>query len=243
MKHLLSILFSVIISSSFAQESTPNYDDSLITVSGRVIDTSKSISFYNVMVINQTVGKGIFGNFDGTFSITFKKSHKIAISVTGYKTQYFSFKNRPYQSNYDLTVYIALNEFSAKPVEVKPLKTLAELQEERAKIAKRELPQVTVANAIQSPITALYVAFSKREKTKRMIAELEYRDEQREVVKEILRVYVHADIIGLEDEEFDDFITFLNLNDHFLRTANDYELIVYIKQKYEHFRNLNSNGF
>ena len=128
-------------------------------------------------------------------------------------------------------------------MEVKPLKTVQELKEERAAIQKREVPQVTGVNAIQSPITALYMAFSKREKTKRMIAELEYRDQQEEVVKEILRVYVHNDIIDLYDDQFDAFITFLNLNDNFLRSATDYELIVYFKYKYEHFQSLNRDGF
>ena len=241
MKGFLSTLFiglSLIVLSQ--NDSIPNYNDSLITITGKVLDTTKTISFYNVMVVNKTVGKGIFGNYDGSFSITVKKSDKIGISVTGYKTQYFSFKNKAYKPNYTLTVYLDLITASSAPVEVKPLKTLQELQEERAKIAKRELPQVTVTNAIQSPITALYVAFSKREKTKRMIAEMEYKDQQREVVKELLRVYVHADIITLEDDEFDDFITFLNLNDNFLKSATDYELIVYIKQKFEHFSNINS---
>ncbi len=243
MKGFFSTLLIVLSLFSIAQNTEPNYNDSLITITGKVVDTTKTISFYNVMVVNKTLGKGIFGNYDGSFSITLKKSHKIGISVTGYKTQYFSFKDKPYQKNYNLTVYLDLITASSAPVEVKPLKTLQELQEERAKIAKREVPKVTVTNAIQSPITALYMTFSKREKTKRMVAEMEYRDQQREVVKEILRVYIHADIIELESEDFDDFITFLSLNDNFLKTATDYELIVYIKHKYQHFVSLNEEGF
>ena len=54
---------------------------------------------------------------------------------------------------------------------------------------------------------------------------------------------MHNDIIDLEDEEFNSFITFLNLNDHFLKTAKDYDLITYIKYKYEHFTKINSEGF
>ncbi|MFK8039651.1 MAG: hypothetical protein AB8B74_15270, partial [Crocinitomicaceae bacterium] len=220
-----------------------NYNDSLITITGKVIDTSKTLSFFDVMVINKNVGKGIFGKYDGTFSITVKKSDLIAVSTEGYKTRYFSFKDSPYQSTYDITIYLEILSVIGKVVEVKPLKTLQELKEERAAIQKRELPQVTVVNAIQSPITALYMAFSKREKTKRMIAELEFRDQQKAVVKEILKVYVNADIIDLRDDQFDAFITFLNLNDNFLKSASDYELIVYIKYKYEHFLRINKDGF
>ena len=245
-KALLLILSTVFLTLSYGQnksDSTANYNDSLITISGSVLDTTKSITFFNIMVVNKTIGRGIFGDYDGTFSITVKKSDKIGISVTGYKTQYFSFKSKPYQKEYNLTVYLDLIEFESKAVEVKPLKTLAKLKEERAAIAKRELPKVTVITSIQSPITALYNTFSKREKTKRMIAEMDYQDQQNAVVKEILRVYVHADILDLDGDDFEAFITFLNLNDTFLKTATDYELIIYIKQKYEHFKNINANGY
>lgn len=221
----------------------PNYNDSLITIKGRVVDTTQLVSFYNVMIVNKTAGKGIFGGYDGTFKITVKKSDLVGLSVTGYKTEYLSFKDKKYKKEYNVTVYLDMISFTAEKVEVKPYKTLQELQEERASIAKREVPQVTGVNVLQSPITALYMQFSKREKTKRMIAELEFQDQKREIVREILRVYVHNDIIDLEDEEFDAFITFLNLNDHFLKTATDYELIVYIKYKFEHFQKINSEGF
>lgn len=221
----------------------PNYNDSLITIKGRVLDTTQIVSFYNVMIVNKTAGKGIFGSYDGTFKITVKKSDLVGLSVTGYKTEYLSFKDSKYKKEYNVTVYLDMVSFTAQKVEVKPYKTLEELQEERASITKREVPQVTGVNVLQSPITALYMQFSKREKTKRMIAELEYQDQKKEIVREILRVYVHNDIIDLEDEEFDSFITFLNLNDQFLKTATDYELIVYIKYKFEHFQKINSEGF
>jgi hypothetical protein len=239
---IFSLIFSVIVFGQ-TQQDTINYNDSLITITGKVIDSTKRISFFDVMVINKTVGKGIFGTYDGSFSITVKKGNLIAVSTEGYKTRYFSFKDKPYKKTYHVNIYLEILSVTGKVVEVKPLKTLEELKQERAAIQKREVPQVTGFNAIQSPITALYMAFSKREKTKRMIAELEYVDQQKDIVKEILRVYVNAAIIDLYDDQFDAFITFLNLNDNFLKSATDYELIVYIKYKYEHFNSLNKEGF
>jgi hypothetical protein len=55
------------------------------------------------------------------------------------------------------------------------------------------------------------------------------------VVKELLRLYVAYEIISLSEEEFDDFITFLNVDESFLKTAAEMELIVFIKDKFEHF--------
>jgi hypothetical protein len=141
-----------------------------------------------------------------------------------------------------VNLYIQPLEYVGEEVIVKPLKTLDELKEERASIVRREVPVVTVENAISSPITALYIAFSKREKTKRKVAEMEYQDKQDDIVREILRIYVHHDVIDLSAEQFDEFITFLNLNTDFLKTASDYELISYIQYKFEHFTKI-KEGF
>ncbi|MGV6862477.1 MAG: hypothetical protein ACWA41_11950 [Putridiphycobacter sp.] len=248
MKPIILSIFLLLISitglsQTDSTQTTPNYNDSLITIKGKVLDTTQTVNFYNVMVINRTAGKGIFGKYDGSFTIQVKKSDLVAVSVTGYKTQYLNYKNKPYQKEYNVTLYLDMLSVTAKEVVVKPLKTLEELQKERSELAKREVPKVTVGSAIESPITALYMAFSKREKTKRLIAEMEYRDQQREVVREILRIYVHNDIIDLEDDEFDSFINFLNLNDAFLKTATDYELIMYIKGKFQHYQKIKTEGY
>lgn len=237
MKVVLTTFIGLILSSvTWSQSLTEN--DSLITVKGRVIDTSQAVSFYNLMVINKTLGKGILGDYTGNFEIKVKKGDSLAVSVFGYQTIFFTFRNQPYKPVYEITLYLKMREAQSNVVEVRPLKTLEELQEERANIAKRETPRVTVENALQSPITALYVAFSKREKTKRLVAELEYKDQQDDIVREVLRVYVAYDIIDLSEEEFDEFIVFLNLSDEFLKTASDYELITYIKDKYEHYKRI-----
>ena len=225
-----------------AQAQTPNYNDSLITIKGKVVDTSYAVGFYNLVVVNKSVGKGIFGQYNGTFEITIKKSDQIGVSVVGYQTIYLSYKDSSYKESYSPTLYVQPLEYTSEEVVVKPLKTLDELKEERESIAKREVPTVTVTNAISSPITALYVAFSKREKTKRKVAEMEFVDQQQDIVREILRLYVHHDIIDLNEDEFEEFVVFLNLNTNFLKYANDYELITYIKEKFEHFQKI-QEGF
>lgn len=240
MNKLVLIALTFIGSLSFGQ--APNYQDSLITVKGKVVDTLFNVGFYNLVVIDKTVGKGIFGESNGTFSITLKKGDQIGISVVGYQTIYLSFKDSTYHKLNRIKLFLQPLEYTSEAVIITPLKTLGQLKEERANIAKREVPVVTVSSAISSPITALYIAFSKREKTKRKVAEMEFKDQQNDIVKEILRVYVHNDILELNGPEFEEFITFLHLNTEFLRTATDYELITYIQEKFEHFQKI-KEGF
>jgi hypothetical protein len=121
---------------------------------------------------------------------------------------------------------------------VRPLKTLEQIKEERENLALRETRLVTGVNVLESPITALYQAFSKKEQNKRWIAEQEYKDDQRRIVQELLRLYVAFDIIELSEQEFDAFITFLNIDEQFIKTASEMELILFIKDKYEHFKRL-----
>jgi hypothetical protein len=121
---------------------------------------------------------------------------------------------------------------------VRPLKTLEQIKEERENLALRETRTVTGVSVLQSPITALYQAFSKKEQNKRWIAEQEYKDDQRRIVQELLRLYVAFDIIELSDTDFDAFITFLNIDEQFIKTATEMELILFIKDKYDHFRRL-----
>ena len=236
----LTLPFIIISSISFAQKA--DYSDSLITINGVVKDTTFAVGFFNTVVMNKSVGKGIFGEYDGTFSITVKKKDQVGVSVVGYQTIYLSFKDSSYKREYDVVLYLESLEFVGEEVIVKPLKTLEQLKEERSNISKREVPVVTVTNAIQSPITALYIAFSKREKTKRKVAEMEYMDSQNDIVKEILHLYVHHDILDLEYADFEEFVTFLNLNPEFLKSASDYELITYIQAKFEHFQKI-KEGF
>jgi len=57
-------------------------------------------------------------------------------------------------------------------------------------------------------------------------------------VKELLRLYVAFEIIDLPEAIFDDFITFLNIDENFIKTASEMELVLFIKDKYDHFKSL-----
>jgi hypothetical protein len=52
----------------------------------------------------------------------------------------------------------------------------------------------------------------------------------------LLRLYVAYDVISLTEVEFDEFIDFLNINEDFLKTATEIELITFIQDKFDHFK-------
>ena len=209
-----------------------------VIFTGKVIDTIQPQSFYNLMIVNRTTGKGVFGQPNGSFSVYVSNGDTLSISVKEYSMINLVVMA---DSNCQFRMRIVINRKpkDLKEIVVKPLKSLEQIKEEREALAMRETRMVTGIEMLQSPITALYQTFSKKEQNKRWIAEQEFKDNQRKIVQELLRTYVAYEIINLSEDEFDQFISFLNVNDSFLKTATEMELITFIQDKFEHFKLIN----
>lgn len=208
-----------------------------VLLHGKVEDSTMHQGFYNLMVINQSTGKGVFGRPDGTFSVYVNDKDSISLSVKGYYTVSFKVKANV-DCQYKFHSFIELKAQEMQEVVIHPLKSLNQIKEERESLVMRETREVTGIEMLGSPITALYQTFSKKEQNKRWIAEQEFKDDQRKVVKELLRLYVAYDIVRLSEDEFDEFISFLNINSDFLKTATELELVLYIKDKYMHYNRI-----
>lgn len=187
------------------------------------------------MVINKTTGKGVFGQPNGSFSVYASQGDTIALSVRGYP-YITTIVNGDSECRHEGVYFVENKVQDVEEVVVHPLKSLEQIKEERSSLALRETRMVTGIEVLQSPITALYQAFSKKEKAKRWVAEQEHLDNQRNVLKELLRTYVAYEVIELTDEEFDEFIAFLNMDEAFLKTATEMELITFIQDKFDHYQ-------
>lgn len=236
MKHgiYISLIFLFCAFNSFTQEKQK------VLLIGRVLDTLQPQNFYNLMVINRTSGRGVFGQPDGFFQVYAYESDSINLSTKGYPIYAFRVHG---DSNHQMKISAILENKvqEQREVIVKPLKTLQEIKEERASLSLRETRQVTGIEVLRSPITALYQRFSEKEQNKRWIAEMEFKDNQAKVLKELLRLYVVYDIVNLTEDEFTDFIHFLNMDENFLKTASEFELITFIKDKFEHYLLIKNN--
>lgn len=231
MKIIIGFLFFILFLSNIGI--AQKCDKVLFT--GRVMDTLRPQSFYNLMIVNRSTGQGVFGQPNGSFSVYVSNGDSLSISVKEYPVinlvvsadSNCQFKKR---------IIIEGKPKELREIAVRPLKSLEQIKEEREALAMRETRMVTGIEVMQSPITALYQTFSKKEQNKKWIAEQVYKDDQRKIVQELLRTYVAYDIINLNDEDFDHFISFLNINESFLKTATEMELITFIQDKFEHFK-------
>ncbi|MDB0063210.1 hypothetical protein N9F27_03840 [Crocinitomicaceae bacterium] len=211
-----------------------------VLISGKVADSLRPQGFYNLMIVNRTKGKGVFGMPSGGFSLYVDEGDSITFSIKGYeKVDYIVKADSTCRLNN--IFYITMIPLEFDEVVIHPLKTLSQIQEEREALAMRETRMVTGIDVLRSPITALYERFSKKEQSKQLAAKLTYQDKQKGVLQDLLRLYVVYDIFDLSESEFDAFIAFLNIDEDFLKTASELELVTFIKDKFEHFKLLNQN--
>jgi hypothetical protein len=229
------ILFTYCLFFSFFAQSQ---SCSKVLVVGNVMDSLNYPSYYNFMLVNRRTGQGSFGMANGKFSIYALNNDTISISAKGYDLTRFVIKaDSNCQSKQIVGIYPKARIIGE--VTIRPLKSLEQIKEEREALVMRDTRTVTGLNVFQSPITALYERFSKRSKSIAMSSELKYKDQKAQLLQELLRVYVSYEIIDLDEEEFDQFITFLNINEEFLKTATEYELVTYISDKFEHYLRTN----
>jgi len=209
-----------------------------VLLTGKLVDSLRPQAFYNLMVINRNTGRGVFGQPNGTFSVYVSEGDSISLSCKGYEV-FNLIVAADDNCQHKVAYYIEGKPQEIEEVIVKRIKSLEEIKEERSALAMRETRQVTGIEVLRSPITALYQAFSKKEKSKRTVAKWEFRDDQSKIVQELLRTYVAYKIVDLTEEQFEDFVIFLNIDETFLKTASEMDLIVFIQDKFEHYMIIN----
>jgi hypothetical protein len=232
MRRLL-LLFAVLMAASYshAQEE--------VTIHGRVVSPLQERAYYDLMIVNKRSRSGTFGNGDGTFTVRALRTDTLLIGSVGHATSVITMRDSVPASSYRVTVVLKPLQVQLREVEILSERTLQQIQKDIEKLGYRESDyRISQVDALQSPITFLYQEFSRRERSKRLVAQLENEDRKRELLKELLQKYVEYDIINLNDEAFDDFIDFCAVPDAVIKGLTQYEFLLYVKKKYELYTSL-----
>lgn len=231
MKKLLALAF-VLSSATLLAQGT-------ITVNGRVQGGDGEKTFYDLMIVNRRLRTGAFGNVDGSFSVNAQRNDTLLFGAGGYVTRTIALGEYSDAELADMRIVLRPWEIQLKEVAVLPERTLQEIQADIAKLGYKESDyRVSGVNAFESPITFLYQEFSKRERSKRLVAELRNEDRKRDLLRELLRKYVEYDIINLSNDSFDDFIDFCAVPDEAIKGLSQYDFLIYMKKKYELYTSL-----
>ncbi|MFM7814487.1 MAG: hypothetical protein ACKO66_08225 [Flavobacteriales bacterium] len=237
MKYRIGIFLAVISTSMFGQSNTPIVaDTSSITLLGEVRD-ERDQPVTNIIVLNNRTRKGLFGKPDGTFQTTCRRSDTLSITSLGYSTRTICFKDSLVHDTFRFRIYLDTRYDVMPTLVFFGERDLEEIQKDIASLGYNEDDyMLSGINAAISPITFLYQQFSKKERSKRQVAIMENEDRKRELLKELFKHYVDYEIITLNDDQFDDFIDYLNVSDEFMRSSSQYDFLLYVKDKFQDYR-------
>jgi hypothetical protein len=229
----LLILLTAISTNLIAQDYKPQE----VLISGKIIDASYPyLSLENIMIINLRTQQGIFAQGDNSFAIRILPNDSLVVTATGYSTKKFCLKDSLNSNARVFTIGINRLSVDLKEVTIFRPRDFQKIEEDLKKLGYQESDyKLTDAEAWNSPITALYQAFSRRERSKRKVAELQNADLRHDLLKELLQVYVDTKLIDLPSEDYDKFINYLHLSDETLNTITQYELALYVKEMYARF--------
>ena len=205
-----------------------------VFVFGKVYDIEfPNIPLQQLMVVNQQSQMGIFGNNDNSFQIQIDKSDTLIISALGYARKKVCLKDSSGLNEFLITIGLNRLSYDLSEITVRRQRELRQISEDIKKLGynKRD-HKLTDVDAWESPITALYQSFSKREQSKRALAQMINNDNRRAVLKDLLYLYNLTELIKLHDSEYNDFIDYLNLNDQQMQTMSDYDLALFIRDRY-----------
>lgn len=230
----LSLIISVM--AVFASGQTDTTTLKLIRVEGKIREQfNQPIS--NVIVINQRTKSGTFGRSDGSFVISCQKTDTLTITSLGYYSRTLCYRDSVQKPVYTPTIFLEERIQSLAVVEVFAPRDLEKIQKDIEALGYSEKDyMLSGINALASPITFLYQQFSRVEESKREVKRLENEDRKRDLLKELFQHYVDYDIIQLSDEDFDDFIYYLNVSDDFLKNSSQYDFLIYVRDRYKDYK-------
>ena len=215
----------------------------IVTLRGQVF-TPKGAPMTNLIIVNQRLQQGSFGNPNGSFKIKMRKTDEITIGSYGYHNVNLSIKDSVYQESYYVEVRLSPLSYQLNAVTVFGERELERIYEDIDQLGyNRKNYQTTGVNAVSSPITALYEAFSRRAQKEREAYRLINESRRRDILKELLAKYVNHDIIDLDDTEFDGFLDFCGVTDRQLQSMTQLDFVMHIKKKFKLYRQLNPDDY
>ncbi len=210
-------------------------------ITNKVIDAKTNSPLYYALVIKKKTSTGIATNNDGQFEIKADDNDTLLITSYGYKLQRIAVSDLNTKYKNGILMYPLV--YDLKPVTIIPDYTLNEVSKKMNSIQTpnydRFRDKTSTLNALNSPISFLYYAFSKLEKSKRLVEQLTNDDNRMLLYRGLFKVYMFDDFAKLNSNQIDDFIKYTGINEEMIKASTEYELAVFIKKKYESYANQN----
>jgi hypothetical protein len=229
---------------------------SLVRLSGRVTAVRDTLGISYAHIINLSHPYGTISDDNGNFTFTCYRGDTLQISAIGYENYHFatnSLDPRKPESNVRIrlmTKIYMLPSVTVLPFHTRegmrryfvnmklPAKDKNEMVLARLHINRKEeigaVPQSGLT--LPGPATLLWNMFSREAKNERKLAKFVARDLINEKISKRYNPEVVSLIIGRDDPNLiKDFMDYCNISLPFLTTVNDYDLYLYIKNRWNNY--------
>ena len=223
---ILGVLFS---SSAFSQADS-------VKIHVTVIDGYTKRPLSGVSVINPKSSVTFATDARGAIDESTLRRDTLFLFYPGYKTVRFSVNDSVVRNEYSLHFTLdPLTTGLSQPVIIHAQKSLEQIEEERRKmgLTPKELERPELS--FSSPISAIYEMLSGRAHEREKLKEQMKDDEKRKIFRDLLRYYNENDLIDLPEKNFEEFITYCNLPEDFLKYSTDYEITKTIVTQYNKY--------
>ncbi len=209
----------------------------IIPLQGRVQDTQyQDLYLENIMIINLRTQQGVFAGNNNSFTINIERNDTLIISATGYSLKRVCFRDSVQSQGKIFTISMKRLSVQLKEVTIFQQREWKAIENDLQTLGYKESDyKLTGVEAWQSPVTALYQAFSRKERSKRKVAELMNDDLRKSLLMEIIHIYIKNKMIELADDQIESFINFIALNDEALKNMSQYDLAIFIKDRCSYY--------
>jgi hypothetical protein len=215
------MVFLLAFSASYSQQ----------LIKGFIVEEDSNSVMPFVYVINKTTGNGTMSDNSGSFYLKTNANDTLLVSFVGYlKLKVPVSKLKP-NANGDVKIVMKRIMYNLGMVTVNGFKIKPYEREKMTKVIRDS--KISAVNAMQSPITALYMQFSKRGKEQRKLAQIfeqVFIDEQvsTKLNPEILRKLTGDDYIDYE--KFRRYC--FSLTDYYILNHEGYDLYYKVMECY-----------
>ncbi|BDD03133.1 hypothetical protein AUTU_06160 [Aureibacter tunicatorum] len=224
--------------------------DSLVTLTGVVINEENEAPMPFVHVVNMSRKRGVVTDDDGLFKLYMNPGDTVVFSFVGFKDFEFHLDSAEKGSTYAATIGLSPSAYELKAITVYEYPTLDEMKKQLVEMRTKDPeedkvkipggyygPQKEVkAKAWNSPVSAVAGLFSKDRKMQKRLVQSKKSYEDYKIINSKFSEQVVADITGYSDpNEIARFMQFCGFSNDYLLSTPAYDVIVAIQDKQKIF--------
>lgn len=200
-------------------------------IKGVVVEGDSNTVMPFVYIINKATGNGTMSDNSGVFYIKTNPDDTLLVSFVGYVKLKVSVSKLKPNANGDVKIVMRKITYNLNAVTVTGFKIKPYEREKMQKVIQDS--KIRSVDAIQSPITALYMQFSRRGKEQRKLAAIFEQILVEEQVKQKFNPEILRKLTGDETIDFERFRKYcFPLTDYYILNHDGYELYYKVMECY-----------